>query len=245
MIEMKTDDSRRTTSARQFVRLTGGLLICFLGLTLIFVGLGLLVTGPLADTWVGAADQDLAGWLVAHRTSALDFWSHLGTLMGQTIVKIAVTVLAAVATFVAWRSWREPALICSTVLLESTVFITVTSIVGRPRPAVQALDGVTVNSSFPSGHTAATAVYLAIAVVVLRRVHQVWLRVGAIVVAAAAPLIVGASRTYRGVHYLTDVIAGMALAVVCVLAVEIIVRRVFDRTAGSPAGGEPPTSEPR
>lgn len=218
-----------TVSLRQLGGLAGLTIICFLLLTAIWVGLGLLVTGPLATTWVGSTDHDLANWFVAHRTPTLDLWTHIGTLLGQTIVKVTVTALVTVSLLVAWRSWREPILICLTVLLESTVFIASTWVVGRPRPDVAALDGVTVNSSFPSGHTAAAAVYGAIAVAIVERVHTLWIRAVAIVVALATPIIIGASRMYRGVHYLTDVLAGMALAVACVLLAYAIVRRVFDR----------------
>jgi membrane-associated phospholipid phosphatase len=234
-------------SIQQLIRLAGLMVIWFLGLTAIWVGLGLLVTGPLANTWVGSADQDLANWLVAHRTPALNYWSHIGTMLGQTIVKIAVTALVAVAMLIRWRSWREPVLICLTVLLESTVFITVTGIVSRPRPGVAALDGVTVNSSFPSGHSAATAVYGAIAVVIFERAHTLWVRTITTVLAVTAPLIVGASRIYRGVHYLTDVIAGIALGIACVLVAYVIVRRVFDRPPleGNPENDRQPKSAQR
>jgi len=60
------------------------LLTGYLGLTAIWAGLGLLVTGPLADSWMGTVDQDVAGWLVAHRTPVLDDWSRLGTMPADT-----------------------------------------------------------------------------------------------------------------------------------------------------------------
>ena len=38
----------------------------------------------------------------------------------------------------------------------------------------------------------------------------------------AVPIIVGISRMYRGVHYLTDVIGGITLGAACVLTVYLI-----------------------
>jgi hypothetical protein len=70
------------------------LLTGYLGLTAIWAGLGLLVTGPLADSWMGTVDQDVAGWLVAHRTPVLDDWSP-GHDAGRHPGKIIATAIIA------------------------------------------------------------------------------------------------------------------------------------------------------
>lgn len=200
------------------------LVIAYLGLTALWAGLGLLVTGPLADTWVGTMDQTLATQLVEQRTPTLDDWSRAGTMLADTRVKIIVTAVLAAAMFLAWRSWREPLLICCALTLEAAVFITVTGLVGRPRPDVAALDEVSVGTSFPSGHAAAAAAYSAIAIVIFEHTRNRWIRAITVITAIAIPLIVGIGRMYRGVHYLTDVIAGTALGVACVIATYAIVR---------------------
>ena len=200
------------------------LVIAYVGLTAIWAGQGFLVTGPLAHTWVGTMDQTVVTWLVERRTPALDDWSRIGTMLADTRVKIIVTGTIAVVMLIAWRSWREPFLICCALILEAAVFITVTGIVSRPRPDVAALDEVSVGTSFPSGHAAAAAAYSAIAVVIFERTSNRWIRVITALVAVAVPLIVGIGRMYRGVHYLTDVIAGIALGFACVVATFVILR---------------------
>jgi membrane-associated phospholipid phosphatase len=200
------------------------LVIAYLGLTALWAGLGFLVTGPLADTWVGTMDQTVATGLVEQRTPTLDAWSRAGTMLADTRVKIIVTAVLAAAMFLAWRSWREPLLICCALILEAAVFITVTGLVGRPRPDVAALDDVSVGTSFPSGHAAAAAAYSAIAVVIFERTRNRWIRAITVLTAIAVPLIVGIGRMYRGVHYLTDVIAGIPLGVVCVAATYVLLR---------------------
>ena len=194
-------------------------------MTAIWAALGLLVTGPLANSWVGTVDQDVAGWLVAHRTPVLDDWSRLGTMPADTRVKIIATAIIAVVMFVAWRSWREPLLVCLALILEAAVFITVTGIIGRPRPDVAQLDQVSVDTSFPSGHAAAAAAYCAIAIVIFQRTRNRSLRAITVIVAVGVPVVVGVCRMYRGVHYFTDVIAGTTLGVACAVAVYAIVRR--------------------
>ena len=69
----------------------------------------------------------------------------------------------------------------------------------------------TAGSSFPSGHsTAAAAAWAAVALVLGRdrgRVTRAWLAAGAVVIAVA----VATSRALLGVHWVTDVVGGLAL----------------------------------
>jgi len=197
----------------------GRLTLAYLVLTGIWTGLGLLLTGPLSGTWVGSIDQDVAGWLVRRRTPQFDGWSHLGSMLAETLVKVFATAVIAVVMLLVWRSWREPFLVSFALILEAAVFITATTLVARPRPDVPALDEVSVGTSFPSGHAAAAAAYGAIAIVIFEHTRNTWLRTVTVTLVVAVPIIVGFSRMYRGVHYLTDIIGGIALGAVCVLAV--------------------------
>jgi len=65
--------------------------------------------------------------------------------------------------------------------------------------------------SFPSGHTmAATVFYGSLCVLVVSRVSNCSLRVAAILMAVLLISLVGFSRMYLGVHYLSDVMAGIS-----------------------------------
>jgi membrane-associated phospholipid phosphatase len=240
---------------REFGTAAAALVLAYLVLTAVWAGLGFLVTGPLAGSWVGALDTRVEGWLLERRTPAWDTWTSVGSMLAETWIKIVVTALVAVAMLIVWRSWREPLLVCAALVLEAAVFITVTWIVSRPRPDVPALEEVSVDTSFPSGHAAAAAAYAAIAVVIFERTRNPWIRGVTVLAAVAIPLIVGASRMYRGVHYLTDVVAGILLGAVCVIAVVVIVRRCFPNPRGGddalpraqrldPAGGATRGGEP-
>jgi membrane-associated phospholipid phosphatase len=200
----------------------GRLALVYLVLTGTWTGLGLLLTGPLSGTWVGSIDQELAGWLVGRRTPQFDGWSHLGSMLAETLVKVIVTAVIAVVMLIVWRSWREPFLVSFALILEAAVFITVTYLVARPRPDVPALEEVSVGTSFPSGHAAAAAAYGAVAIVIFEHNRRTWIRTITVALVLVVPVIVGFSRMYRGVHYLTDIIGGIALGAVCVLAVYLI-----------------------
>ncbi|HUP71790.1 MAG TPA: phosphatase PAP2 family protein [Acidimicrobiales bacterium] len=107
-------------------------------------------------------------------------------------------------------------------ILEASVFISVTWLVRRPRPDVARLEGSPADSSFPSGHTAAAAAYSALVVVVFWHTRNRFARVAAVSICAVVTAIVGLSRMYRGMHYVTDVVAGVVLGVVCVAITAMI-----------------------
>ncbi|HEY7816372.1 MAG TPA: phosphatase PAP2 family protein [Nakamurella sp.] len=193
---------RRAGRMRQAIRhgllpIAGRLALAYLALTAVWAGLGLLLTGALAGTWVGPLDREVAGWLVGRRTPPLDGWSQVGSMLAETMVKVIVTAVIAVVMLLVWRSWHEPFLVSVALILEAAVFITVTSLVARPRPDVPALDEVSVGTSFPSGHAAAAAAYGAIAIVIFEHTRNTWIRTITIALVAAVPIIFGISRMYR------------------------------------------------
>jgi undecaprenyl-diphosphatase len=110
-------------------------------------------------------------------------------------------------------------------VLEASAFITVTWLVRRPRPDVDRLEGSPVDSSFPSGHTAAATAYAALAVIVFWHTKNRWARVSVVSLCVAVTAVVGVSRMYRGMHFLSDVMAGVLLGAVSVAISAAILSR--------------------
>ncbi|MGH9271830.1 MAG: phosphatase PAP2 family protein [Ilumatobacteraceae bacterium] len=199
------------------------LLVGYVVLTGLWVGMGLLLTGPFGSSALIDFDQDVARWFVDQRTPTLDGWANAGATLADTLVKVIATAVIAVIMFALWHSLREPLVVALALVLEASAFITVTWIVGRDRP-VDRLEESPVGSSFPSGHVAAAAAYAAVAVVIFERTRNVWIRGVTVVVVVAVPVIVGIARMYQGMHFFTDVVAGVVLGAASVVVVYVIFR---------------------
>jgi membrane-associated phospholipid phosphatase len=218
-------DDRETALAARWRRLREGmpsalfLLACAVVLLAVLVGLGELLSKVFSHDAVGRGDADVSRWLAGHRNRDLNEVTSLTTKLAETLT---ITVLAVLTVAVAgwvWRRWREPMLVAVAVAGEVAIFVTVTLLVDRARPPVKHLDAAPPTSSFPSGHTAAAvALYGALAVLASERARSALVRGLFIALALLVPLVVAASRMYRGMHYLTDVLGGLMLGGLWLLA---------------------------
>lgn len=195
--------------------------------------IGWLITNLLQDSPIVRLDRSIADWFANHRTTRMDSWTAIGSMLSDTMVKVAVTAIVAIVMLFIWKRWLEPLVIVIPLILEALCFITVTMLVGRPRPAF-GLETSPVDSSYPSGHVAAAAAYAAIVIIVFWHTRRYWIRVLAVIVGVLIPLVVAFSRMYRNMHYLTDVIFGALLGGICVIATTIVLRRAHERRQISP-----------
>ena len=171
-----------------------------------------------------AVDEAVLGALARHRVPWLQAVMLDVTLLGATSVVVGVAAVAAL--FLALTRHRDAA----TLLLASTVGAQLLNDVlkqafARPRPHVFEWGTQVATTSFPSGHAmSAAAVYATIAYLAARLEPRRAVRVTTFVVAALLILAVGFSRMYLGVHYPSDVAAGIvvgwAWAAFCVATLE-------------------------
>jgi undecaprenyl-diphosphatase len=123
-----------------------------------------------------------------------------------------VTALAAIcAALLAWRRrWTEFWVLIAGMALTQTGIDVLKDAIDRPRPADPLV--ASSDSSFPSGHAAHSVFYLWLAVTIVLRLRPGMAR-GAAVVSTGFALtaLIGLSRVYLDVHYLSDVSAGWAL----------------------------------
>ncbi len=125
----------------------------------------------------------------------------------------AVSVAAVTATgfLAATRQWRVVLAIWIAFLGAATTTWTIKYLVGRARP--EFIDAASaVSPSFPSAHSSsAMAVYGFLGLVISQRYSRWQVRFAIVSATAGVILLIGFSRLFLSVHYLTDVLVGLGI----------------------------------
>jgi undecaprenyl-diphosphatase len=157
-------------------------------------------------------DERALLYLINRRHERLDRFVRGWTHLGDAATTIGATTLMLVAPSPAWR---RAGLIGACTLAGSHLAVQLLKrTISRPRPhmpvGLAALIEPPDHFSFPSGHAAAALSVALAAAIVAPAGLAPWLIGGS--------LLVGLSRSYLGVHYPGDVLAGWLLACAAFLA---------------------------
>jgi undecaprenyl-diphosphatase len=159
-------------------------------------------------------------------------------MIGDIPVLPGLVVLAVILLLIGHRI-RAAAFIATAGVIELATYRVTSLLIHRERPLVPRLDHLPGNQSYPSGHMAASiAVYGALALVLTSRFPQRWVAITVWTLAVALPAIVALSRLYRGMHHLSDVVAGALMGIAALLIALLAARAcgaVIDRRR--PAAG--------
>jgi membrane-associated phospholipid phosphatase/predicted HAD superfamily phosphohydrolase YqeG len=197
---------------------------------LCFIVLAVLVH----PTTPGGLDARINAFVAAHRTAALNVFFTGYTGLGQWLVLAAATVVAIAA--LAWRARRREAAFLLIVMIASPLLnLALKHLFERVRPPAESAVLSVSGYAFPSGHAMSSATFALALVVIAWPTRWRWPATG---LAATFALLMGLSRVYLGVHWLTDVLAGWALAIVVVASTHLIMEAVAARRSRhSPASG--------
>lgn len=184
-----------------------------------YVNISLLseLTESVMDAeWIVVADKEFTTMLYNIRTPWLSQFLFLVTRLGE---RETVFIVGAIVTAVFLYRRRFVAIIAFWLVMGG-VGLSVRygkTFISRARPADVAYYEV-VHYSFPSGHaTTALALYGMLAYFLYRHYDKYKYQKLCLWLAVVLSLLVGFSRIYLGVHYLSDVLAGFLLGVLWML----------------------------
>jgi membrane-associated phospholipid phosphatase len=184
-----------------------------LALAAVFAG-GLLLAGLTAvvRSSHGAIgiDSSAADWGDRHATGLSTDGLQVVTALGETWVAVVVGVVVALIEIARTRSrWLVPFLL-AVVVGDKLLTTAIKELVDRVRPDLNPI-AETLGPSFPSGHSSTSAALWAAVALVVGRWYGP--RVRPVLAGLAVGIAVGvaASRVLLDVHWLTDVIGGLAL----------------------------------
>lgn len=200
--------------------------------------------------WVRAGatqpfDEAVLRWLGAHRIPLLEALFLELTFLGTATVVIGLAAVSAL--FLALMRQRTAAALLLWATLGAVLLnFVLKSLFDRPRPQLFDWGTHAATTSFPSGHAmSAAAVYGTVAFLAARLTYRRGVRRAIYAGATLLVLVVAFSRLYLGVHYPTDVLAGLvvgaAWAAFCAAALEA--GQQLARRARGPAEGDLPDAD--
>jgi undecaprenyl-diphosphatase len=200
-----------TDRAQLFATALKRVVLPLAALIVVMIGLGLWITHFLVHFWPFTIEVKAVRALIAMRTPTLDRLSNLAS-QSAYIAALSTGVLGAGGAMrLAYHRWREGFFLAAAVLSQLVVYMLSSRLITRLRPAVPKMDHFSPVRSFPSGHVAAAiALYGGIAVIMVMRSRRRWQAVAWLML-FLIPVAVGISRMYRGMHYPSDVAAGILI----------------------------------
>ena len=186
-----------------------------LAVTVFLVVVGAAVVGILvlmirSNSGIASWDRSASLFAAHHASVTSDRWLKIFTQFGGALVMVPLAVLVTIVEVIRQRTAMVAIFLTLVVGGQFLVANTIKFLVDRVRPAFDQLTGFS-GSSFPSGHAVATSACLAAFALVMGRGRK--LRTRAVYAGLAVGLATGVSctRVMLGVHWLSDVLGGLAI----------------------------------
>lgn len=173
-------------------------------------------------------DDRVMTWVGAHRVPWIEQGFVEVTMLGTGIVVMVMVGISAIFLWCTRHRYSSVLLLAATgggILLNNVLKLSF----NRPRPQLFEWGTHALSSSFPSGHAMSSAiVYCTVAYLAARLQKRRWTRWLTMFVAFALVALISISRVYLGVHYPSDVLAGvlvgLAWAGFCMATLEAVQR---------------------
>ena len=220
------------------------------GLIVAAIGTGIFVTlaSEVREGGTQGFDESVIRWMAAHHTPALDAAMVEITALGTGTVVLMIVAVAAL--FLVLTQHRYSAMLLFASSFGGLVLNGVLKLgFNRPRPSVFVPAVHTVSSSFPSGHAMSAAiVYSTVAYLAARLHRRRWARWLVMTMALLLIALISFSRLYLGVHYPSDVVAGVVIGLAwagfCMATLEAIQKFWLRRDSQLPEEAKPDAPAP-
>ena len=166
-------------------------------------------------------DTDVHYWARYTRTPGSTLFFTTMTLIG-TPLPLAIIVLAVAAYHVARGHRGRPIFLVITCAVGALLNLGLKTYFARARPDLSEALRHASGYSFPSGHAmGSTIVFLALAYVAIRTFPKWRWRAASLALAVSMIVSIASSRIYLGVHWISDVAAGVSAGLVWVVTTTI------------------------
>ncbi|AZG46266.1 phosphatase PAP2 family protein [Gordonia insulae] len=165
-------------------------------------------------------DDPVMAWVIAHRNAAvMPTVSVVSDCFGPMMIAIW-TIAIAVGLTIYDRSIVRATAVVASVVTAGIVAEIVKLVVARPRPPLQFHRTIAETSfSYPSGHVTGTCALAVTVALVCTASTAPRVRRGVVSAAVAITLVVAGTRLYLGVHWVSDVVAAMAVGIAVALII--------------------------
>jgi len=198
----------RTRAARAVPAALGVLVCCLVVLALLGAGVR---SGFAPQLRLDAAVSE-ALYAGDGRAGALDTLLEVLTALGSSVARF-VLFLPVLVLLVVRRFWWTAAWLVTAVVLVAPLTALLKGYFGRVRPDF-AEGGARYDSlSYPSGHSSGIATLVTVALVLAWPLLATAARRWALALGVALVVLVGLTRMWLGVHFLSDVVGGWALGI--------------------------------
>ena len=172
------------------------------------------------DNIFQAFDLKIISCIQSLKNEYLTVFYKMITIIADTYQSAIITILIVAFLYIK-KYYREALFLAITMSACGIAMPLLKNIFSRERPDFYRLIEIS-GYSFPSGHTtSATTMYLTLAIVVLSIMNKLN-KYFIFSIAVIGIVIIGSSRIYLGVHYPTDVMAGICLGISIVSTVYIL-----------------------
>ncbi|MBE6782020.1 MAG: phosphatase PAP2 family protein [Ruminococcaceae bacterium] len=165
--------------------------------------------------------------LLSNLRPAADYFFIPLTELGGTLGLISVVAVVLVVSIFTKQFFTVGLPAGLVALISRIVNVLAKALTDRPRPDFKTLE--VSETSFPSGHSQNNmAFYIALLICLLLVVTAPKWRVILKAVLIALPVLIGISRIYLGVHYISDVIAGWSIGAIVAIVFCFVYFKIYN-----------------